>query len=308
MPAQDAETVDETRAPAAAAEREPDELQIQPASFLIQLSLDWIVLRASENVDDFLGESHVTLIEEPLSRFVKAQALHDLRNLFSRLSGSTGIARAYRVRLTDDPPFFDIAFQVSEGRVLLEAMQSPERKLGQAMGSVGGLIDGLSRHQGQTLLDGAARRVRALTGCDRASIVCGNLSGSSSRREAASALLNQVPDLPPIVSDTAAAPVPIFPRKPGDRSIAQALHRSPSAESLRQLRDQGIGSMMSVPLHVPGEGSGAIQCASRSSCAPNLEQHAAAELFAQMLALRVEIDRLRGENSSPSGGGVSAKR
>ena len=294
MAAQDTDTVDDARSAVTTSADSADELQIQPAGFLIQLSLDWIVRRASENVDDFLGESHVTLIEEPLSRFVKAQALHDLRNLFSRLSGSTGIARAYRVRLTDDRPFFDIAFQVSEGRVLLEATQSAERKLGQAMGSVGGLIDGLSEHQGQSLLDGAARRVRALNGCDRASIVCGALSGSSTRGSLASELLNQIPDLPPIVSDTAAVPVAIFPRQPGDRSVAQALHRSPSAESLQQLRDLGIGSTMSVPLNVPGEGSGAIQCTSRSACAPNLEQHAAAELFAQMLALRLELDRLRG--------------
>src|SRR3989337_1701142 len=96
MPAQDADIVDQARAPVAEAADSADELQIQPAGFLIQLSLDWIVLRASENVDDFLGESHVTLIEEPFSRFVQAQALHDLRNLFSRLSGSTGLAPAYR--------------------------------------------------------------------------------------------------------------------------------------------------------------------------------------------------------------------
>ena len=133
----DSALVDEARSPGPQQGRS-DELQIQPAGFLIVMSLDWIVLRASENIDDFLGESHVTLIEEPLSRFVQAQALHDLRNHFSRLSGSTGVARAYRVRLTDDRPRFDIAFQVSDDRVLLEAAPSPERGLGEAIGSVGG--------------------------------------------------------------------------------------------------------------------------------------------------------------------------
>src|SRR5438128_12218599 len=94
------------------------EVQVQGSAYFLELSLDWIVLRASENVHHLLGESHVTLIDEPLGKFVHSQALHDLRNLFSRLSGTTGIGRAYRVRLTDDPDLFDIAFQVVEGRVL----------------------------------------------------------------------------------------------------------------------------------------------------------------------------------------------
>ena len=81
--------------------------------YLLELSLDWIVLRASENIHHLLGESHVTLIDEPLGKFVHAQALHDLRNLFSRLSGTTGIGRAYAVRLTDDHDLVDIAFQLS---------------------------------------------------------------------------------------------------------------------------------------------------------------------------------------------------
>ena len=96
--------------------------RVQAGACLLELSLDWIVLRASENVHHLLGESHVTLIDEPLGRFVQAQALHDLRNLFSRLSGTTGIGRAYGVRLTDEPEFVDIAFQLSDGRVLLEAV------------------------------------------------------------------------------------------------------------------------------------------------------------------------------------------
>ncbi len=293
MPAQDAETVDDTRAAAAAGQRESEDLQVQPAGFLIQLSLDWIVLRASENVDDFLGESHVTLIEEPLSRFVQAQALHDLRNLFSRLSGSTGIGRAYRVRLTDDRPRFDIAFQVSDGRVLLEATPSPEGGLGETIGSVGGLIESLGGSSGTALLDAAARRMRALTSHDRCTIVCGDRTAHSSR--AAAAMDAEAgPDLPAIVADSGGAPVPIFPRRPNDKSIARALLRSPSAESLKALRDRPIGSAMTIPLSFEGRPTGHISCESRSPRQPNFELHAAAELFAQMLALRLEIDRLSG--------------
>lgn len=292
MSEQDTDTVDEDRSPAVTSPDSTDELQIQPAGFLIVMSLDWIILRASENVDDFLGESHVTLIEEPLSRFVQAQALHDLRNHFSKLSGSTGIARAYRVRLTDDRPRFDIAFQVSGGRVLLEATPSPKEGLGEAIGSVGGLIDSLAEHRAEALFKEAARRLCALTGCDRSLVACGERSAQSSRGSS-STPLNEFPDLPAIVADTAAAPVPIFPRKPGDGSIARALLRSPSAASLQLLHDLGVGSAMSVPLTYEGQPSGVIQCESRFAREPSFEMHAAAELFAQMFALRLEVDRLR---------------
>src|SRR3954467_12822678 len=108
---------------------EPDareSVRIQAGSYLLELSLDWIVLRTSENIHHLLDKSHVTLIDEPLGKFVHSQALHDLRNLFSRLSGTTGIARAYRVRLTDDPDLVDIAFQIAGGRVILEAVPSPD--------------------------------------------------------------------------------------------------------------------------------------------------------------------------------------
>ena len=290
--AQDSDTVEEARTAFKARATAIEDVQIQPAGFLVELSLDWIVVRASENVDDFLGESHVTLIEEPFSRFVQAQALHDLRNLFSRLSGSTGIARAYRVRLTDDRPRLDIAFQVRDNRVLIEGTASPERGFGQALGSVGGLVEGLAGIAGKALLDGAARRVRALTGFDSASILCGDRSAQSSRGSFGPAA-DSIADLPAIVADIAAAPIPVFPRKPADSAIRHALLRSPPAETLQKLREQGIGSAMSVPLSFEGERLGAVECHSRAARTPNFELHAATELFGQLLALRLEVDRLR---------------
>ena len=146
------ETVQELREELVATPR-ADDPGVQAGCYLIELSLDWIVCRASENVHHLLGESHVTLIDEPFGNFVQAQALHDLRNLFSRLSGSTGIARAYRVRLTDNAEFFDIAFQQSGDRVILEAVPSPADGLAECLSAVGGLAAGLAGDSGQALLD-----------------------------------------------------------------------------------------------------------------------------------------------------------
>src|SRR5437588_9700044 len=150
------DTLDEIDSDMADQPRADERVRVQQGSYLLELSLDWIVLRASENIHHLLGESHVTLIDEPLGKFVHAQALHDLRNLFSRLSGTTGIGRAYAVRLTDDPDLVDVAFQQVDGRVLLEAVLSAGC-FGECFGSVGGLIAGLANSSGQALLDGGGR-------------------------------------------------------------------------------------------------------------------------------------------------------
>ena len=270
---------------------------IQPCGYLLELSLDWIVLRASENVHHLLGESHVTLIDEPLGRFVLSQPLHDLRNLFSRLSGTTGIARAYRICLTDDRQLVDIAFQQIDERVLLEIVPSPKEGLGEAFGSVGGLIDGLGRASGQALLDGGARRMRALTNFDRVTLLVGDAKATSSRtgvpfREGANATLGD--DFPLLVSENAAGAVPLFPREDGDSAAGMALLRAPSAAQAQELSERGFASTMRVPILLDGETAGEFRMAHTKARRPNFEEQAAAELFAQLFAMRMEIARLGG--------------
>lgn len=262
------------------------DVQVQDGAYLLELSLDWMVLRASENVHHLLGESHVTLIDEPLGRFVHSQALHDLRNLFSRLSGTTGIGRAYAVRLTNDPDLFDIAFQLSDGRVLLEAVPTTG-SFGEAFGTVGGLIAGLANSRGQALLDAGARRMRALTGYDRVTLICGDDRAESSRGAFAEPC-DLSAEIPAIVADTERSGVSIFPRDE-DTSVADALMRSldsgapPSA---------GVRAAMRVPFSVDGL-TGEFRCESRTPREPGFELHAAAELFAQLFAMRLEIDHLK---------------
>jgi light-regulated signal transduction histidine kinase (bacteriophytochrome) len=281
------ETVREMRHQPTAKSRPDDGARIQSGGYLLELSLDWIVLRASENIHHLLGESHVTLIDEPLGRFVQAQALHDLRNLFSRLSGTTGIARAYGVRLTDerDRDLHDIAFQIVAGRVLLEAVPSASDSFGQAFGTIGGLIEGLGDGRGEALLEGGTRRMRALTGYDRVTLFLGDRRAESSRGAYAAAA-ELLADLPILVADTEAEPIGMFPRRADDRSIDAALMK---VGDLQGLRDAGVRSLMRVEF-VGGE----FRCDHRRPREPNLEVHAAAELFAQLFAMRLEIDRLRG--------------
>ena len=270
---------------------------IQPCGYLLELSLDWIVERASENVHHLLGESHVTLIDEPLGRFVQSQAIHDLRNLFSRLSATTGIARAYRVRLTDDPDLFDIAFQQRGDRVILEAVPTPAGGLGEELSAVGGLGEGLASESGPDLLEAAARRMRALTAFDRVTLLIGGSKATSSRtgvpfRSGANATLSD--DLPLLVSDSAATGVSVFPREDEDSAIATAILRAPSADEKAELIERGFGSTMRIPVVLDNEKIGEFRLAHTKPRRPSFEVHAAAELFAQLFAMRLEIDRLKG--------------
>jgi PAS domain-containing protein len=263
---------------------------IQSAGYLLELSLDWIVLRASQNIHHLLGQSHVTLVDEPLGKFVHNQALHDLRNLFSRLSGTTGIGRAYGTRLTDDPDLVDVAFQLSDGRVILEAVSSTGA-FGEFFGSVGGLISGLAAAHGQGLLDNAARRMRALTGYDRVTLICGS-ERAESCRGAFNAPASAKDDVPAIVADIEADAVAMFPDEAEESSAAAALMRFCDSETRASLVKQSVRACLRIPFK--GEGfKGEFRCDSRTGRFPNFELHAAAELFAQLFAMRLEIDRLR---------------
>lgn len=263
---------------------------IQAGAYLLELSLDWIVLRASENINRLLGESHVTVVDEPLGHFVHGQALHDLRNLFSRLSATTGVARAYGIRLTDDPDLVDVSFQLTEGRVLLEAVPS-SGAFGERFGGVSGLVAGLSSSRGQALLDNGARRMRALSGYDRVTLVC-DAEHAESSRGGFSHPAAMEDDLPTMIADTQAEPVTIFPRDGDESSAAGALLRSCDPQLLDKLHANGVRACLRVPFI--GEGvEGEFRCDSRRPREPSFELHAAAELFAQLFAMRVEIDRLK---------------
>ena len=274
--AEEMEKVRSADAPAEPAAR------LQSAGFLLELSPDWLILRASENAHSFLNEYHQRLVGNPLADFTLAQPLHDLRNSLSRQRGSSGIARAYRVRLVDEPRYFDIAFQSLGDTILLEGLPSQEDGLGDALGSVSRLIEGLSNSDHKSMLDGAARRMRALTGYDRVTLAVGDEHVESSRGHMPEPRLSG--ELPPIVASLSEPSVGMFPRTE-QRPIEEALLRSPTPVQVEELRAAGISSALRVPIVRDGEKLGHFQCENRAERAPPFELHAAAELFAQIFGM-----------------------
>jgi len=257
------------------------EVLVQPAGFLLELSPDWIIQRASENAHGFFSEYHQRLVGDPLSEFTLAQPLHDLRNSLSRQRGSSGIARAYRVRLIDEPRYFDIAFQTSRDGIIFEGLPSADEGIGDSLGAVSRLLEGLEQGDRESMMNSAARRMRALTGFDRVVLVIGEDRTESARSELAE--LKVTGDLPAIVADSSQDPVGLFPHN--GEPIDQALLRSPTLQQLEELRSAGIASAIRVPIVRNGEPLGYFQCDNRAVRAPSFELHAAAELFAQIFGM-----------------------
>jgi light-regulated signal transduction histidine kinase (bacteriophytochrome) len=138
--------------------------------------------------------------------------------------------------------------------------------------------------------------MRALTGYDRVTLLIGRSKATSSRsgvpfRSGANASLSA--GLPALVCDSAGGPVPVFPRDDGATAIGAALLRAPSETEAAELTERGFASTMRIPIVREGKRLGEFRLAHTTPRAPSFELHAAAELFAQLFAMQLEIDRLR---------------
>jgi light-regulated signal transduction histidine kinase (bacteriophytochrome) len=260
-----------------------DCFSVQQAGFLLELSGDWIVLRASENVHKFLGEYHVRMVGEPLAKFTLAQPLHDLRNSLSRQRSASGIARAYRVRLTESKHHLDMSFQQLDGRYLLEGVMSAG-SFGASMGTISRLLDGIG-HCDEAAI---ARRMRALCGFDRVLLASSNgeVKADCSRSSFPQRGSEDLLALPPIIADVNTAPVPVHPRSPKAGASGAALMRAPSPEQTEVLKGLGVRSMLNVPVMQDDEVTTVFSCDNQLPVTPCFETHAAAELFAQIYAMQ----------------------
>ena len=133
--------------------------------------------------------------------------------------------------------------------------------------------------------------MRALTGYDRVTLVCGDARAESSRG-AFSASADMSADLPAIIGDSGTVAVRIFPREPEETSAADALLHRANEAVLDALTAAGVRSTMRVPFSVD-DLHGEFRCDCRAPRDPSFELHAAAELFAQLFAMRLEIDHLK---------------
>jgi light-regulated signal transduction histidine kinase (bacteriophytochrome)/CheY-like chemotaxis protein len=285
--------------------------EIQPIGFLLVLSSDWFVQRASANVDQYLGQPVEDLIGKRLADVLPARAIHDLRNRVSMLRGTDAVERLFGCRLLDETKPFSIGLHLSGGQIVLEAEPETEEH-GDVTGTVRSMITRLDQTRDlPAFFTEGARQVRALTGFDRVMVYRFATDGSGEvvaemckpgigtfkgLRYPASDIPAQARELYKrnllrVITDVNAVPVPIVPERdengqPLDLSLS--LLRSVSRIHIEYLKNMGVGASMSISILVDGKLWGLFACHHYSPRCPSFERRSVCELFAQMFAMRLE--------------------
>ena len=286
---------------------------IQPIGILIALSSDWMISRVSANITAYIDKPIDEIIGHHVNSLLSPDVVHALRNRLALLRGADSLERLFHCALLDDERMFDIALHMSEGRVIVEAEPSPEHHLGDATGTVRSMIGRLDQARDMTgFYTEGARQVRALTGYDRVMIYRFSPSGSGevvaeSMKSGIGSFLGlnyPASDIPKqarelykrsllrVITDTEAVPVPIVPTldehgQPLDLSLS--VLRSVSPIHIEYLRNMGVRASMSLSIVVEGELWGLVACHHYSPRCPSFERRSIAELFAQMLSMRLEV-------------------
>ena len=294
-------------------DREPIHIlgSIQPIGFLIALTSDWIVARASRNIADYLGESAEDLLGRPLAEVATPGAIHALRNRMAMLRGPDSVERIFACEFLPGRPPFDMALHMSGGQIVIEAEPATDEH-GDATGTVRSMIARLDQADGMAaFFNEGARQVRALTGFDRVMVYrfapdgSGEVVAETCKPEIGSFLGLHYPasDIPAqarelykrnllrTITDVNAEPVPIVPQldedgRPLDLSLSML--RSVSPIHIEYLKNMGVGASMSISILVEGRLWGLFACHHYSPRSITFERRSVAELFAQMFAMRLE--------------------
>lgn len=292
-----------------ACDREPIHIlgEIQPFGFLLSVNADWLVARASENVEKFIGIGHAQVVGQSAESCLSALLLHQIRGRLQVAGGMGVVERLYGQRLSPGGARFDIAIHQSGREVILEF----EPSSGEPTAPLAVLRTMALRVERQSTLTAVyrevARQVRGLTGFDRVMVYRFDEDGAG--EVVAEALNHGLPpylglrypasDIPAqaralyeknylrIIADVDAVPVSIIPSlsPEGDPlDLTMSSLRSVSRIHIEYLRNMGVQTSMSISVLQGGRLWGLIACHHGTARHINLEVRSTAELFGQMFS------------------------
>jgi len=290
--------------------------RIQSFGFLLAMSRNWIIIRASANLAEMLGVEARDALGATIDTLVDGESLHEMRNRMTGLSITGGVERIYGVKLVDGRPPFDIAIHYAGDLIVLEGEPAG---LDSRMDAASLVRKMVARLNTLTSLDAfhrdAARQVGALTGFDRIMIYRFAADGvgeviaevAKSHMESYLGLHYPASDIPVqarelylrnsfrIIADVRAATVPLLSSgkevaEPIDLSLA--VTRAVSPVHIEYLNNMGVGASVSISVIIDGKLWGLIACHHPTAKLPTFVTRTAAELFGQMYSMTLE-SRLR---------------
>ncbi len=283
---------------------------IQAFGFLLALSKDWNVVRASANLGAILGVEAADAIGMPLDRLIDAEALHDIRNRIVVLRVHHGSERLYGVRLLGTTALFDLALHDSGDLLVLEGEPSGASEGPDAASLVRAMVNRLNTKKTLTALHrDCARQVRALIGFNRVMIYRFDDSGAgeviaesiNGIMESFEGLRFPSADIPVqaralylrnpfrIIGDVDAISVPLLPLDTAEAlDLSLAVTRAVSPIHIEYLRNMHVAASLSISIIVEGRLWGLIACHNETARMPAFAKRSASELFAQMYSMILE--------------------
>ena len=266
--------------------------RIQPHGFLIGLTPDWRIMRASANIGDHLTNAKASPIGRPLADILGSAAVHTLRNRMALLRNPKGSARQFALHTTGTTRPIDVVMHVVGDETIVEAQASTGQESGDPIGLVRELA---CRLDGQDKLDSmlqeGARQLRALTGFDSVSLYRWNVAGTADlAAHCARGDLDPGP-LPEtgrlrLIVDASASGIAVDP-EPNASVLDRCLLQMPGAADCDAMGT--AASLVRLPLKAIGAEWGVAVCLNALPRQFGLERFAAAELFSDLLALRIAL-------------------
>lgn len=275
-----------------------DLAEIQPCGFLVVLGQDWRVAHVSANIGDHFADCAPFMIGQPLAEFFGAAPVHALRNKLALMRSPGSTARLFSMVFAAVPRPFDVSMHFHDGRIIIEAMPAARAEAADPAGTVRQMAEQLDGCETVTdLLQRGAHALRALTGFDSVTLFRFDRDGQTARiaedaRGSAATAVSCPPPETRIIADAKCCASPLAPEAPR-ALVARALLRSWTEGELRAASPHDAAASLSVPLVSAGIPWGVAVCLSRSPRDPTLDRIVAAELFADLLAMRAELCELR---------------
>ncbi len=300
--------------PLTSCESEPIHLvsAIQPFGFLLSVTADWIVVRASENIQSYLGVRHEQIVGQRLSAHMPSELLHDIRGRLQITAGPGIVERLFGRRCGPNETLFDVAVHRAGNEIVLE-FETTHEGSGASLGSLRSMLARVEAHQSpQALYREVARQVRALTGYDRVMVYrfdddgAGEVVAESAQSGLSPYLGLHYPasDIPAqaralyernfirIICDVDAVPVrvsPVLSPEGVALDLSMSILRSVSPIHIEYLRNMGVQSSMSISILQAGRLWGLIACHHGAPRHVGFEKRSAAELFGQMFSYLLEV-------------------